>query len=82
MPIIIGYYFRYRPPLSSLRVAIMLTLKTRVTILPKIFFSGSRRKSVSNFYTWHHKTQFLTKFELIWPLYLSKFVLKIPMKIR
>ena len=45
MPIITGYYFRYRPPLSPL----MPTLKTRVTILPKIF-SGLRRKSVSIFF--------------------------------
>ena len=45
MPIITGYYFRYRPPLSSL----MPMLKTRITILPKIF-SGLRRKWVSNFF--------------------------------
>ena len=43
MPIIIGYYFRYRPQLSSLRAAVMPKLKTRVTILPKIFFRAAAK---------------------------------------
>ena len=42
-------------------------------------FPGLQWKSVSNFYTWHYKTQFLTKLALFWCLYLSKFV-KIPIK--
>ena len=63
MPIIIGYYFRCRPPLSLL----MPTLKTRVTILPKIFFRAAAKLGL-NIFTWYHKTQFLTKFELVWPI--------------
>ena len=56
MPVIIG--FRYRPPLSSL----MPTLKPRVTILPKIIFLCLK------FFTWYHKTQFLMKCALFWPI--------------